>query len=62
MSSVLARLSKWVALATVGGFLLMGGAGSCLPANFYAGLLGDTIVSTVVNAVVNAGLTAAGVQ
>ena len=62
MRSVLARLSKWIALATVGGFLLAGGAGSCLPENFYAGLLGDTIISTVVGAVLNAGLTAAGVQ
>lgn len=45
---------KALVLASCGGIMLMWGAGSCLPYNFYATLLGDSVtafVSTIVGTV-----------
>ncbi len=47
------RLTKLIALATCGGMFWMWGAGSCVPYNFYAGLLGNTIVAGFVGTIVN---------
>ncbi len=60
MTRSMARLSRWAALATAGGFLLLDGAGSCLPENFYSTLLGDTIIAGTVSAVLNGFLAQAG--
>ncbi len=48
------RCMKWVALLSVGGTLFA--ANGCLPANFFAGLLGDTIVTGITSAVLDAVL------
>jgi hypothetical protein len=48
-------------LAGCGGLLWMWGAGSCVPFNFYADLLGNTIITGVTSAVLTSVLTAVGV-
>lgn len=40
----MSSLFKWCRLVLMGG-VLFAGSGSCLPDNFWAGLLGDTIIS-----------------
>lgn len=45
------RLVKVVTLVTCGGALLMWGAGSCLPYNFYSSLLGDAVIATAVSTI-----------
>lgn len=46
-------LFKWCRFVVYGG-IIMSVSGSCLPDNFWAGLLGDTIVSGATVAVVDA--------
>lgn len=57
----LARLFKPTRLVSCGGLMLIWGAGSCVPANFYADLLGNTVIAGVTNAVLTSVLAAAGV-
>ncbi len=45
------RFIKVMALLAGGGMLWMWGAGSCLPFNFYSGLLGNSITAGVVTIV-----------
>jgi hypothetical protein len=45
------RLLKVVALVACGGAMFMWGAGSCLPYNFYSGLLGDAVIATIVSTI-----------
>ncbi len=61
--SRLVRWSKIMALLGSGGMLWMWGAGSCVPYNFYASLLGDGIIATFVSTIVGdaaAGITLPG--
>lgn len=52
------RTLRWCALASAGGTLWA--AGGCLPENFYATLLGDTVVTGTVSALLTAALAAIG--
>ena len=52
------RLFKIMALLTCG-VATMWGAGSCLPYDFYANLLGDSIIATIVSTVAGSVATAA---
>ena len=44
---------KFMALAGLTGMLWMWGAGSCVPYNFYASLLGDTIIAGAAGTIVS---------
>jgi hypothetical protein len=53
-------LLKTLCLIGCGGALWMLGAGTCVPYNFYASLLGDTVITGVTGAALSSFLTAIG--
>jgi hypothetical protein len=47
----MSNLFQWCRLVLMGG-VLFAGSGSCLPDNFWSGLLGDTIIAGATSVVV----------
>jgi len=59
--SGLTRWCKLAGLVSCGGIMWILGAGSCVPYNFYADLLGNTIITGITSAVLTSFLAAAGI-